>query len=756
MTTTTKQSQPQQQQHEDIFFRVRSLVNTENDPEWSSGGGDNIIVTNCDSYGCEPATPNILFDPDSKIPIEYTCLDALEDIDLEVDQMKIEDSLLMDDMFNPSSVSSTTTRTETKTKKDRAESFVTVDYEAVVPIDADLQYNEQQLQWRILLAAVQGVGLTKCNFQMQRRTKNHSSTSSSLTTTERETDSTIGLIYSNSNDGGTVRTRRKVQVEEEDDDEEETGLDSSLTIYAIQNDFEASAAYQNRKFSLWISSSSFFPLLVFGFLISPLTSCIPIFSFFFSACHYFFDDPMTQCMPVRTVLRLKYEGDPNQAEVVQSYMHDLLEKILVERTKDLIVGDVTKLFYVGTHDFSESNNGGGDGIFGPPPGSSDDTNTITARAKDDENGAAIRVAGFFMSASAMIVLGIIILVFRRRRRSDSEDQMMRTKVMTEDDQSSLAQDLYDMESGGRRYYPHTIGTNRSLTAEGISAITASSSSDSVSATRSGSSDDNVTAFMDDESDESIMMIMMDNEVSSIFRNSTGNSSIGSNGGGMGAPSSLPPRPHGHHQHTGKPAMMMRKGGGPPSSNRRRRKKKKKSLPLLQRTSSRECVHAMDAILEGEDDDEVSSDNDDEESGSEYDSEDEKEGLNATIFHDNSSSSPSSSGYNTPVGPGSDSGSPNTRQRFPSDPADSSLDDTQQILESLNTYPWGVADSEESTNDYDDNSPNKKNDDKQIERVSTLKTSNASTKAKKKKTNNTTKTSRKSPKTRTKMVGALFL
>lgn len=165
-------------------FRVRSLANENLD--WS--GEDDVLVTNCDTEGCE-LSPRIIFDPVTKIPIEYTCAEALGDNRYSYNDDAVEANNIQGMARNAS------------------ESLVSVDYEALLPLDANAEYNVRQLQWRVLLAAVQDVGLDRCNFNKQRGN----------------------------------RQRRRLQQQRQ-----QGGLIPSLTIYAIENDFELSAAYQNR------------------------------------------------------------------------------------------------------------------------------------------------------------------------------------------------------------------------------------------------------------------------------------------------------------------------------------------------------------------------------------------------------------------------------------------------------------------------------------------------------------------------------
>lgn len=148
-------------------FRVRNLLPEEESeqPDWT---GDSIRVTNCDYEGCEKE-PNVLFDKDL-IPIEYTC------------RAQLQNTISMGAM---------------------SEIQLEVDYEALIPLLADPIENERSLQWRLLLAAVEEVGLDKCDFDKQR-------TKSS--------------------------TRRSLET-----------LGASTTLYAIRSDLDSSSSLEIRK-----------------------------------------------------------------------------------------------------------------------------------------------------------------------------------------------------------------------------------------------------------------------------------------------------------------------------------------------------------------------------------------------------------------------------------------------------------------------------------------------------------------------------
>ena len=205
-------------------FRVRSrrgLVDEEENPEWI-GQQDNAIVTNCDTEGCDIQSPHILFDPTTKVPIEYTCLSALmadENVTFLTNSTTVnqtlEDEETADGLQQPLDLLS--------------ESFVRVDYEALLPLDdaVDLEHNERQLQWRILLAAVEDLGLDTCDFAHQRQ-----SIPVTPTNTRRR----------------DLKQQRHLEQPQEPQQNNQGGLDPSLTIFAVQNDFLLSAAYQNRTY----------------------------------------------------------------------------------------------------------------------------------------------------------------------------------------------------------------------------------------------------------------------------------------------------------------------------------------------------------------------------------------------------------------------------------------------------------------------------------------------------------------------------
>lgn len=339
---------------------------------------------------------------------------------------------------------------------------------------------------------------------------------------------------------------------------------------------------------------------------------------------------------------------------------------MVDHTDELLVGDVTVLQYVGTHDFS--------GLDGLPTGSSS-INVVQHRGGDD---SVVKIAGYLISTASAVILLSMLLFFRRRRRQEDIKVTMSVDEY-QNDCSRVTQELHDVESGSTHGYTTTgvttmggVGTDDHSSAN--SANPSDDSSDVVSPTNSVSSDD---AYVADEND-----LLMDNDISSIFRSVSPDSSSVD-----GTTSNLPPR------------FPLRSTNPVPrqTTSKRilRRKKKKRSKTSLKRTTSRECIQAMEAIPEVFDDDSGSDE------GSEYysSSEDDEDG--------GSSSHQSSSGYNTPVGPDSQSGSPNTRSRFPSDP-DSA--DAQRILDSLN-YHLGVGDDTVS-----------------MERASTFKTSNGAKKS----------------------------
>jgi hypothetical protein len=364
---------------------------------------------------------------------------------------------------------------------------------------------------------------------------------------------------------------------------------------------------------------------------------------------------------VRTVLRLKYDGDDELAQVVQTYMKNLLKRTMVDYTDELLVGDVTVLQYVGTHDFS--------GLDGLPTGSSSINDPQNLGGGD----SVVKIAGYLISTASAVILLSMLLFFRRRRRQEDVKVTMPVDEH-QNDCSRVTQELHDVESGSTHGYPTMCGVGTDDHSSENSANPSDDSFDLVSPTNSVSSDD---AYVADEND-----LLMDNDISSIFR------SVSSDSSSMdGTTSNLPPR------------FPLRSTNPVPrqttSKTIRRRKKKKRSKTSLKRTTSRECIQAMEAIPE------VFDDNSGSDEGSEYysSSEDDEDGA--------SSSHQSSSGYNTPVGPDSQSGSPNTRSRFPSDP-DSA--DAQRILDSLN-YHLGVGDDTVS-----------------MERASTFKTSNGAKKS----------------------------
>jgi hypothetical protein len=223
-----QEQQPQQQQH-------RQQQQEEEDPDWV-GQQDNAIVTNCDTEGCDMQAPHILVDPLTKIPMEYTCLSALI----------ADDDEIMSTTGSPTTSTNATTTTtadddETTSNESPqpldylSESFVRVDYEALLPRDdaIDVAHNERQLQWRVLLAAVEDLGLDTCDFQQQREPDTYTMT---LNTRRRRRRN--------------LKSRRQLEQPppEEEEEEDALGLDPSLTIFAVQNDFFLSAAYQNRMY----------------------------------------------------------------------------------------------------------------------------------------------------------------------------------------------------------------------------------------------------------------------------------------------------------------------------------------------------------------------------------------------------------------------------------------------------------------------------------------------------------------------------
>ena len=176
--------------------------------------------------------PHILVDPLTKIPMEYTCLSAL---------MADDDDEVMS--TSSTTANATTTMTDDETTSNESpqpldylsESFVRVDYEALLPRDdsIDVAHNERQLQWRVLLAAVQDLGLDTCDFQQQRE----------------QSDTYTMTLNTRRRRRRNLKSRRHLEQQPPPEEEEDpVGLDPSLTIFAVQNDFFLSAAYQNRTY----------------------------------------------------------------------------------------------------------------------------------------------------------------------------------------------------------------------------------------------------------------------------------------------------------------------------------------------------------------------------------------------------------------------------------------------------------------------------------------------------------------------------
>lgn len=200
-----------------------------------SSSSNNNFVTNCEDVR-DPKDclrdPHILFDPLTKIPMEYTCRSDLEErstlTELEgLEEVEVEDD---DDL-----------------RVAVAETWVQVDYEALLPIQADAKYNERQLQWRVLLAAVEEVGLDRCDFTKQRGRPLDDDVDDIDTDTDTDTTtSTTSTTPPRLRRGR--RQRRRQRHLEEFSTATTAGLPANLTIYAIENDLASSFAFPIREF----------------------------------------------------------------------------------------------------------------------------------------------------------------------------------------------------------------------------------------------------------------------------------------------------------------------------------------------------------------------------------------------------------------------------------------------------------------------------------------------------------------------------
>lgn len=358
-------------------------------------------------------------------------------------------------------------------------------------------------------------------------------------------------------------------------------------------------------------------------------------------------DPTLQCIPVRTVLKLKYKGADEKAEVVQAFVKELLERDMIDRTDQLFVGDVIALHYVGTHDFS---------ALYQEPGN---TNTEEAKPQKqiDEDDTDVPLAASVISATSAIVLLLFLLFVRRRRRPDETKESMPIDNI----QKNLCAPLKDLEQGDN--HPLHVPTMSSMEIEDRFSPTTSNESMedlSPSSMKSASSDE---GHAPQELD-----LMIDNDIASIFRSKQEpeEATPTDTQFSSSAPLLLPPRPPRRETI----ARQIPSGKITTTRRRRRKKKSKKKTETLQRTSSREHIQAMEAIPEIFYDDSSSDD--------EHDNGDDD-------YSSAEGEDDPSSGYSTPLGDGSESGSTNTRSRFPSDP-DSS--DVQRILDSIH-YQFGV-------------------------------------------------------------------
>ncbi len=446
----------------DVTFRVRSLAQDEGN--WL---GDEIRATNCDYNGCE-INANVIFDED-KIPIEYTC-DHFFESDLSTGFI--------------------------------SETQVSVDYEALIPLEADPDVNERQLQWRVLLAAVKELGLDKCDFGKQR----------------------------------TADSIRRL-----------ASLGINTTLYAVRSDLNSSTMFDIRKLS---SSPS--PLLQYKSQDSPLSRA--------TACTQLTANRTNQCIPVRTVLTLKYQGNKTDDKFVQENVKALLEHSMVNRTEELYVKDVQGLYYVGTFDSVAAERN---------PGASE-------QGASRSGGDSIIRIGTLISAASAVLLLLTILMFRRRRDVENQEHLEQVDEKAE-------ADIQDLESA---QIAPTMPTNSS--AESYLAISSEGSEEAPSLETKPSGEG--SAYSEEERlDEADI-------IASSSSDSAERASLDSH-------LLLPPRP-------------PRRGDSVQLKTTRRRRKKKKKRPTLKRVNSREHVASMEAIPE------TISDVSEFESGSEYSTDDD--------------------------------------------------------------------------------------------------------------------------------------
>lgn len=397
--------------------------------------------------------------------------------------------------------------------------------------------------------------------------------------------------------------------------------------------------------------------------------CFYSLAFIILACLNLEPDRDTQeCIPVRTVLTLKYQGEESDSKAVQDYVKDLLEQNMVDRTEELYVRDVEGLKYVGTFDLAageayaagegsaEVAGAGGDGDQPSNIDANDSTPAAAITAGDDDS---VMFIGTIVSAASAVALLLFLFVFRRRAHSNQEQAVL-VRVKEQDDET-------DLESG-----PVTTAPSRSLLSGSYSSdhgtiLATSSSADSsdleppqpvLASSRSGED------YADDEQE-----LLMDlGSMKSLSADSSDSANLPVEA------HSLPPRP-------------PRRGGGESVKlkKHRKRRKKRKTKPTLLRVNSRENINAMEAILETADD---GSDLEESEEGSEsYYSTDEEDGdgsstnrscsTSSTPVHSQRSASPTSRTGNH--------GGGGTRSSF--FPSNSFVQDFNFVIEALD-FPFG--------------------------------------------------------------------
>eukprot|EP00934_Nitzschia_sp_Nitz4_P007536 Nitzschia sp. Nitz4//scaffold176_size46146//18695//22866//NITZ4_007191-RA/size46146-processed-gene-0.33-mRNA-1//-1//CDS//3329539012//7526//frame0 len=284
------------------------------------------------------------------------------------------------------------------------------------------------------------------------------------------------------------------------------------------------------------------------------------------------DTAVSQCLAMRSVLRLKYAGTEEDEAKIYDYVYSLMEEIMVDRSEDLLVGEVERIEFVGQF------------VFPTPtaaPTSTPVFNTPTLSPGPVTPADSGLRFGPIVAMASSVVLLLAIVLFRRQKASDQDESSHALPA-------KAADDLHYIETGSSSSLgsPTTFSPNAVLVPHG-----------SAQESESPVDTEDVVTIPESGKVEQIPVVKetISNETLELPAPATSSP--------VDVDHPLPPRP------PRRGSLKLKK---------RRRRKKKKRRPSLQRVNSRENMSGLEAIPESDSESEFGS-----EEGSEYSTDDEE-------------------------------------------------------------------------------------------------------------------------------------